>query len=290
MESKDCVRDVLLNMKKQERADYKRNINVPSELQEIFEPLWRRKILEWMYSLVDNGMTPRETVAVASYFIDVSVSKGLVKSKRGYQLVATTALHISKKLYDSTVVNVEDLIKLCRNLFSEEDIIQMERRIMCALDWKLHPPTAECFLQQQLLLFPSILSYNTRETLEKASQLIFEKAAFEERFAKCYLPSTLSYAAIMISMDLISDRDLPIWQKQCFVMNMMTHAGMKSSSKELRQVILELKLENGLEARLISSIGSQTRGTILGKRSRSLRGNSQSDRSPVDPIHAGQIQ
>jgi hypothetical protein len=289
MESFCEIRDALMNMKSQEKTKYKREFCIPPELQKVFEPSWRRKILEWMYSLVEFGGLPRETVAVAAYFIDVSVSKGLVTSKCSFQLVATTALHLSIKLYDSTLVRLESLVKLCRGLFTVEDVVKMEWRMMTSLEWYLHPPTPGCFLNRFILLFPSKAACSTRETIETSAQSIFQKAVCEEDF-KNYLPSMIAFAAIMISIELIDDDALPIWQRQCFLMNMATCARMKSSSSELHGIIAELKGESGLNAKLIEAIGDCSRIPKVGKRDNRCGFDLQSGQSPTDPTGASLVQ
>jgi hypothetical protein len=289
MESFCEIRDVLLNMKSQETTKYKRSFCVPPELQQLIEPSWRKKVLEWMYSLVEFSGFPPETVAVAAYFIDVSVSKGLVRSKCSFQLVATTALHLSIKLYDSTLVRLESLVKLCRGLFTAEDVVKMERRIMTSLEWYLHPPTPGCFLNRFILLFPSKASCSTRETIKTSAQSIFQKAVCEEDF-KNYLPSMIAFAAIMISIELIHDDDLPIWQRQCFVMNMATCARMKSSSSELHGIITELKGESGVNAKRIETIGDCSRIPKVGKRYNICGLDLQSGQSSSDPTGTSLVQ
>lgn len=241
------IRDVLAKMKCQETTNYKRKFCVPTELKGTIEPTWRKKMMKWMYSVIECSSGPRETVAVAAYFIDVFVSKGMVRSKGTFQLVATTALHLSIKLFDSSLVKLDSLVRLCRGLFTAEDVVKMERRMIFSLGWHLHPPTPSCFLVQFFSLFPSNLSNSTREKIKASAETTIQKAICENSFMNCR-SSMIAFAAIMISVEQLHDVELPIWQRQCFVMNMATCAKIKASSSELHRIIAELKGEQSVQS------------------------------------------
>merc|ERR1712176_436879 len=87
----------------------------------------------------------------------VACDSSLVETPRDYQLCAMTALHLALKVYDSPavrVVKLSCLVTLGNGEFTEDDIIQKEQDLLRALDWRVNPPTADCFLQRYMELLP----------------------------------------------------------------------------------------------------------------------------------------
>ena len=262
----DCgMQDVLMKMKQQESTTYKQVDHIPPELVDTIEATWRRDILEWMYGVVGFCKMPRESVATASYFIDVSVAKGLVRSRVDYQICAMTALHLSLKLLDSSMMRLSSLIKLNRGLFNVKDVEEMERKMLIALNYYTHPPTSGCFLHSFLELLPRQTLPSTRSALEKITLLLAEVAVCQDQFRR-YMPSTIAFAGMAVAMELFNDDEFPVWQRQHFLFKMATVAKMNSNATDFEEAIEDLQpylTEHAKLRDLVLTIGSYNRHTKI---------------------------
>jgi len=161
-----------------------------SRYSHVTDATWRQRIIEWMYGVVDTCRLRRDVVAVAVHYLDASLD--LLASRADFQLAAMTSLQLAIKLYDSTILKVSSMVQLGRGLFTVDDIVTMETRILQHLRWKVHPPTTLCFLRQYTL--PS-----------QDAWAIQEMTRFQSEIATClytlrsFQPSELATAALDVA-------------------------------------------------------------------------------------------
>mmetsp|Transcript_34961 Transcript_34961/g.84608 ORF Transcript_34961/g.84608 Transcript_34961/m.84608 type:complete len:386 (+) Transcript_34961:196-1353(+) len=259
------VGDIVSNMLRQESTLYKREDylthTLPSKLEngETIDGSWRQRIVEWMYGVIDHCNLRRESVAVATCFLDLAASRDLVTCRKDFQLVAMTSLMLSIKLNDSTMVKLDSMVKLGRGLFNEDDVIDMETKILKVFNWHVHPPTAVCFMRQLLRLLPPETSPVARYIIVEVTRFISEVSACLYKFLK-YKPSALSLAAIMIAMERIDETTLPYWQRQQFMYNVTTTTGMDGTSLDVLLAVDDLRtsLDNNMNLKdLMRTIDAQ---------------------------------
>jgi hypothetical protein len=256
------VQDILTVMRKQEMSHYRRCDYLSKEIPEserVVDGSWRQKIVEWSFSVVDHCSLRRDSVLVATYYLDICVMKGVIKSREEFQLAAMTALQLAIKLYDSTMVKLDSMVKLGRGLFSEKDVIAMEERILRALDWHVHPPTPVCFLRQFLRLLPPSVNSLTRYMIAEVTRFISEISVCLYRFVK-YPPSIIAYAGMLIAMARVDEGSLPIWQRQQIFSVMVSGANLKHTSPEVIEAVtdLQVSLETNITLKeLMDTIGAQ---------------------------------
>lgn len=259
------VQDILIVMRKQEMSHYRRCDYLSKEIPEserVVDGSWRQKIVEWSFSVVDHCSLRRDSVIVATYYLDVCVMKGVIKSREEFQLAAMTALQLAIKLYDSTMVKLDSMVKLGRGLFSEQDVIAMEQKILRALDWHVHPPTPVCFLRQFLRLLPPSVSPLTRYMIAEVTRFISEISVCLYRFVK-YPPSIIAYAGMLIAMERVDEVSLPIWQRQQIFSIMASGANLDHTSHEVIEAVtdLQVSLETNITLKeLMDTIRAQCHG------------------------------
>jgi hypothetical protein len=256
------VQDIITVMRKQEMSHYRRcdylSEKIP-ESERVVDGSWRQKIVEWSFSVVDHCSLRRDSVLVATYYLDVCVMKGVIKSREEFQLAAMTALQLAIKLYDSTMVKLDSMVKLGRGLFSEKDVIAMEEKILRALDWHVHPPTPVCFLRQFLRLLPPSVCPLTRYMIAEVTRFIAEISVCLYRFVR-YPPSIIAYAGMLIAMERVDEVSLPIWQRQQIFSVMAIGANLEHNSPEVMEAVtdLQVSLETNITLKdLMDSIGAQ---------------------------------
>jgi hypothetical protein len=256
------VQDILTVMRKQEMSHYRRCDYLSDEIPEserVVDGSWRQKIVEWSFSVVDHCSLRRDSVLVATYYLDICVMKGVIKSREEFQLAAMTALQLAIKLYDSTMVKLDSMVKLGRGLFSEKDVLAMEEKILRALDWHVHPPTPVCFLRQFLRILPPSVNPLTRYMIAEVTRFISEISVCLYRFVK-YPPSIIAYAGMLIAMERVDEVSLPIWQRQQIFSIMASGANLKHTSPEVMEAVtdLQVSLETNITLKdLMDTIGAQ---------------------------------
>jgi hypothetical protein len=234
----DDVRATLLHMNKLESGAYHRDFS----LKEPFVGLWRQQIIEWMYAIVNFCKLRHEAVAVASYYLDTCVSKGVIVSPGDYQLAAMTALYLALKVYDSPtqrLIQLDSLVKLGNGGFDEAAVVKMEKKMLRALNWRLHPPTPNCFVQQYMQLLPADTSSATRSKIEEASLLVLEVAISRERFLSTD-PSVLGFTSMLMAIERIEELKMSMMQLHVFLLNMSVVAELDNNCPGLCEVSRQL--------------------------------------------------
>jgi hypothetical protein len=236
------------------------SINIPQPISNVVDESWRQKIIEWMYGVVDHCGLRRDSVAVAANYVDLCVIKGIVQSRERFQLVAMTALQLAIKLYDSTVVKLDSLVKLGRGLFTENDVLATESEMLRVLGWQVHPPTSICFLRQYLSLLPASVSPISRYILTEITRFIAEVSVCMYNFIN-YPPSVVAYAGLIIAMARLDEPSLPSWQRTqiCSLIHRVT-GGMSQGDDIVIQCVelLTRSLEKNVSLQdLLNTISTQ---------------------------------
>eukprot|EP00537_Pseudo-nitzschia_pungens_P007487 CAMPEP_0172371158 /NCGR_PEP_ID=MMETSP1060-20121228/41412_1 /TAXON_ID=37318 /ORGANISM="Pseudo-nitzschia pungens, Strain cf. cingulata" /LENGTH=346 /DNA_ID=CAMNT_0013096683 /DNA_START=31 /DNA_END=1071 /DNA_ORIENTATION=+ len=197
--------------------------------------LWRQMLVNWMYYVVECCDLQQHSVAVATYFLDVAMLRGLCRTREEHQLAAATSLQMAFKTFDTAVIKLDKLVKLGRGLFTEDDVAVMEMKIIKSLDWNLHPPTPYCYLRQFERLIPTETRNSTKEVIGSVTKLIAEELTLDDRYIR-YYPSTQGYSAILVALDFIPDDNFPQHLRRTFVMRLETSMKLDSDSPLVSRV------------------------------------------------------
>jgi hypothetical protein len=259
------VEDILVVMRQQEMTTYRRRNYLSGNegfATHVVDGAWRQRIVEWMYGVVDHCSLRRDSVAIAAYYLDTCVEKGLVESRQEFQLAAMTALQLAIKLYDSTMVKLDSMVKLGRGLFTEHDVVNMERKIVSSLEWRLHPPTSICFLRQFLRLLPASVAPPTRYLIAEVARFIAEISVCLCKFISLP-PSMIAYAGMLVAIERIDETTLTVDLRDQIHSAMSKIADLDHKSILLIEVVsmLHQSLENNVSLReLMNTIGAQCQG------------------------------
>lgn len=251
------VEELLANMRRNERGFYRcRDYLAGKSGEDGIDENWRQRMCEWMYGVVDHCSFRRDLVAVATAYLDICLSKDfdIIHSRRSYQLAAMTALYLAMKVYDTTFVKLDSLTKLGRGLFDEKDVLEMESLMLQKLGWRVHPPTAMCFLRHYSRLIPDTVAASTSFMISEVSRFITEISVCLYKFVK-YPPSLIGYAAFSIAMDGIDESSLPVWQRHHIYLRLSNAAGISQYSPEAHHLISKLRslFEKNVDIRALMS-------------------------------------
>lgn len=159
--------------------------------------------------MVDHFDLPRERVAVFTSVLDRYLQRYLVEhpeglSKRHFQLLSLTCLYITTKMESNQgFLSIAMMIHLSREKFSKAQMIAMEKEILRALEWKVHPPTSFVFLQHFLMLLSPEQQVDP-DTVEIA-RFSMELAVLDFKTIE-HRPSRVALAALLNALEFSKTR------------------------------------------------------------------------------------
>jgi Cyclin, N-terminal domain len=110
--------------------------------------IWREKICEWSYQVIDHFDFSREVVAISFHYLDRFLAGRADCGKKVFQLAAMTTLFLAIKLYEpGDKLSMPSMIQLSRGYFKVEQMVAMEvailRYVFC-FSWSR--PFTFCFI------------------------------------------------------------------------------------------------------------------------------------------------
>lgn len=213
---------------------------------------WRRKICQWAFRVIDHFRLDREVVAIGMNIFDrflvyheepgsslLSVCTCPCCKRSGnsttYQLAAMTSVFIAAKLASvqnsqsdrtsRTHFRLSTFADLSRGQFSMEDIRNMELTIYQTIGWKVAFPSPITFVSYLLTLMPhhEQLPFAPKPNYDLVLHVLHELSRYLTEIATClgsscshHLPSHVAFAAILVSMDLMTYQALPLTIRDMF--------------------------------------------------------------------------
>lgn len=210
---------------------------------------WRRKICQWSFKVIDHFRLDREVVSCAmnifdrylavrpkSFDMDTCPCPSCQRSidSRTFQLTAMTSLYLAMKMYSDNSdehvspyrrLRLTSFVELSRGQFCAEDICRMEGTILQELRWKVHPPTPMTTVSYLLRLMPSVttIPFSCRKSYDLVLHVLHELARYLTELSVClgtvctlHSPSQVAYASVLVSMDLLTYRALPLSVRDSF--------------------------------------------------------------------------
>ena len=166
--------------------------------------LWREKICEWCYQVVDHFDFNREVVSVAMNYLDRYLATRTV-NRRIFQLAAMTALYLAIKLFEPGKLRMSSLIDLSRGYFMAEHIVTMEDSMLQSLKWHVHPPTAFAFCRDFMRLVSGDISPRARHDVNELARFMTELSVCDYWFIT-KKPSSIALAALINAIELQGPR------------------------------------------------------------------------------------
>mmetsp|Transcript_21103 Transcript_21103/g.38313 ORF Transcript_21103/g.38313 Transcript_21103/m.38313 type:complete len:352 (+) Transcript_21103:213-1268(+) len=162
--------------------------------------VWREKICEWCYQVVDHFDFNREVVSVAMSYLDRYLATRTV-NRRIFQLAAMTALYLAIKLYEPGKLRMSSLIDLSRGYFLAEHIVTMEDSMLQSLHWHVHPPTPFAFCRDLATLISRELPASAHHDVGELSRFMTELSVCDYWFVT-KKPSSVALASIVNAIEL----------------------------------------------------------------------------------------
>ncbi|KAL7453299.1 hypothetical protein ACHAWC_004965 [Mediolabrus comicus] len=163
--------------------------------------VWREKICEWCYQLVDHFDINREVVNVAMNYLDRYLATCTV-NRRMFQLAAMTALYLAMKLYEPDTLRLSELVKLGHGYFHADHIEAMEVAMLQALTWRVRPPTPYSFCRELMQLVSSDITPRACHEIGEMARFLTELSVCNYYFVT-RKPSSIALASIINAFELL---------------------------------------------------------------------------------------
>jgi Cyclin, N-terminal domain/Cyclin, C-terminal domain len=217
----------------------KDRLNVISPGDSRIDEFCREQIVEWSFRVVDYFRIDREVVAVSLSLLDRFLV--ICQCDRStFKLAATTTLHLAVKLlHPCKLGELGILSDLSRGEFDMHDVASMERHILKALEWKLHPPTP---IAISTILLDYIFSQRNLNLSTADVDDLYDISSFFTELAICdyyfvgLSPSVVALASLMNALEGMfgpDDKVSPVILAQARKLNIYNHEDLSTVSHRL---------------------------------------------------------
>lgn len=221
----------------------------------------RRKMTEWFYSVVDHFMFDREVVSVAMNFLDrVSSTRAMETngpiSTSYFKFTAVAALYLAIKIHGNAedvrtgeprMLSIGEVIYLSRGVYTREQVVDKEYKILSALNWHVNPPTMLRFIAALLGFLPDSWGYVSADDsianqIYETSRFLSEVIVAEPSCAFKFKASEIAYASILCSLDALQNKmPFPYEARLAFQDKVAAVTSMTPKSRHVRLVCFTLK-------------------------------------------------
>lgn len=234
---------------------------------------WRTKVCGWMYQVVDGHNLDRELVCIAMNYMDRFLSQHSFQDyARVFQLVGMTSLYMAIKIFrnQGKCAAVSSFSKLSNGLFNDDDFLQMETRMLHTLQWRMHPPTPQSYLELLIVFLPrnSCFPYTRRDLVQRITFLLELSVTVQFFFRK--KPSNIALAAFI---EVMNHEQAPNVPKQSirdhFRYCVRSIAGINYRSKEVVECLNAFKVvhKNAIDQMDIDSkVASGRKRVVSGRK------------------------
>eukprot|EP01026_Neomeris_dumetosa_P079892 TRINITY_DN8778_c0_g1_i1.p1 TRINITY_DN8778_c0_g1~~TRINITY_DN8778_c0_g1_i1.p1 ORF type:complete len:373 (+),score=41.21 TRINITY_DN8778_c0_g1_i1:153-1271(+) len=202
----------IFNTYKEVEGDFMPKADYMETVQTSLKPRFRGVLIDWLVEVHFKFKMMPETIFLTVNIIDRYLSVKEVP-KDLLQLVGCTSLFIASKYEEIYVPQIKDLVKICDDLYTREQLIMMEKHILRKLDYNLTVPTAYYFMLRYL----KIAKLLTKKHTAYLAFYLVELAMVTYEMIK-YKPSMVSVAAIHVAMKTMGCSD-------CFPRELRKHSG-----------------------------------------------------------------
>ena len=162
--------------------------------------LWRNRVAQWCYDIVDHLNAPRDTVYLAMNFLDRSVAYAMMEgmiTKEEYELSSITCLFLGLRVSTKADLKIGDLLQICQSRLQVKDIQANGSRLLNKLALKTPMISPSTFARCYLNLLQSSVSPEAVLTLLEMACYLVELSVCDHFFA--FVPSSkLAFAAVCV--------------------------------------------------------------------------------------------
>jgi hypothetical protein len=170
-----------------------------NDIQIEISPKMREILISWLIEVCIDMKLSSDTIFHTKNYIDRYLSVHSVP--RSYlQLLGVTCLFIASKLEDITPPTIHDLIQVSDEIYERKHIIDLETKVLNALNFSLVSINEKNFLRRyHLIELPFVRSKETAELIRFLSNYLLELSLLEYSLIR-FLPSMIAAAVFSVSL------------------------------------------------------------------------------------------
>jgi hypothetical protein len=232
-----------------------------------FSPTWvattpreRRTMASWSYDIVDACSIDRQAAVIGMTYFDRFLStssssssneraKAALTNRREFQLAFIACLCLALKCRAGMQVD-SDFVSatICQNLYTNDEIIDTEKEVLKALQWRLNGPSPHEFIDGLVELLPTN-GNTTRDAGELFEQRLKSVAKIQAEVAMLDFdmarksPSSIAFAALLSSANVIgadAAASRPPEYGLAWMQNIASVTGMNANDAKYRELRDEL--------------------------------------------------
>jgi Cyclin, N-terminal domain len=169
--------------------------------------LWREKVAQWCYDVVDHLNEERSVVFVAMKILDRYCSIIVCcMDKKKYEVASLSSLFLAVHLSGSCNLTLQELVSMSRSSISVQDIITEGTAVTQSFSLKLPILAPLDFVRSILPLLPPLQSSVRKQVLLDSASYMTELAVCDEFFS-FFKSSSVAIAAILCAVEANSFPD-----------------------------------------------------------------------------------
>jgi len=231
MDSSDGIKNTIAAMLRQEATAYKCDDYLyRGEGNGIWDETsvdeeCRAKMTDWCIQVVDFCECDRESVCIAMSYLDrflcTAVGKLMLKDRKQFQLASMCCLYTAIKLFETREMNLDILADLSRGCYTQTDIAGMEKTMLSALEWRMHPPTPMNFVNYfHQLLPPTEVKGSIVSAVEEISRIQCVLVIKEYDLVTCK-SSVIAIASMLNALDMMGHLVPYLSAKSVYISNII---------------------------------------------------------------------
>lgn len=186
----------------------------------------RSDVIDWVIGLGTELCVSNDTIHLATAYVDRLMTVVMVTAEK-LQLVAMGAFYVASKVEEERI-NLEQILEISDDIHTADEVLQMERLLLQALDFNTCLPTANAFLG-----IYCTASDATDQTALMAGFLAEMAILHGGHFMK-YLPSTIGAASLALAHVMLRKTD--VWPEEIEALSGYALTDLKNVIAELSQV------------------------------------------------------
>lgn len=185
------------------------------DADEMVDAVCREKMCEWSYRVCDHFGTGREIVAVAFACLDRFLDRRNC-DRTAFKLAAMTSLYVTTKVFHTERIRLRSLVELSRGEFQERHITEMETIMLQTLEWRVHPPTVQCFIEPFCAtLTPFTSDFQSLSCIQQRAIFFAELALYDYSFVSKEKP-LVALAAVLNAIEGLENGPIPETRRAAF--------------------------------------------------------------------------
>ena len=204
--------------------------------------VWRERVTQWLYDVIDHLELPRETVYLAMNILDRYLASGLdsrTNNKADYEAAAITSLFLAVRATGVMDLKIPDLLKLSCSSLNVRDILSTGTRIMQGLTWNHRVPTPTQFVKALVALLDSSIDCETKLSIFDMSSYLVEISVYDQHLSGI-AASKIAFAAMLVAIKRCQGCSRYKEQYTEHLLKVHSLTGMTYTSADIKSIYLHL--------------------------------------------------